>query len=585
MPLFADVIVASALLVVAVVALLSTAKVRQVNRRFRALDEIAHAAEDGLTLDQTLEAIAAILVPELGDFCAIDVIEAGRVRRVAVRVTGPDAEAIEAGLAARKPALQERMATAAVLERQEPVLFEYVSEKDLREVAADEEDFEFLRSLGIRSGLTLELRARGRPTGMLTVGMARSGRRLRRGDIQFANVMAGRVALALDNAGLFSEIARGERERAEIAETLQRGLLPPPLPHIPGWQVAAMYSPAGAENEIGGDFYDAFRIAGGWMVVLGDVTGRGAHAAAVTAHARYTLRTAAALTADPVVALRTLNRELLARRGTALCSVAAMAIAEDPSEPVRLAVAGHPPPLLIEGASVLAATTPAPVLGAFADVAWKVERTQLAPGQQLVAITDGITESRGEDGSRFGESRVRAALAGVATAAQAALAIEVALRAFATELEDDAAIIALGPAPPEGDPAPAAERELVERLFDAFNRRDGEEITELCDDGMGFFPVGTAEELGRTAPYIGPEGLREYLRDVERAWDELLITPHVVEARSGSLLVRGRAYARSRQLGIRDMPVGWIWDVVGDQFVRGEVFRDPAEAAARLAAQ
>lgn len=589
MPLAADVVVATALVVVAVVATLATAKVRQVNRRFRVLDEIAHAAEDGGSLDETLGAIAGILVPEVGDFCAIDVIESGRVRRAAVRVAaapGVDAAAVEAGLAARKPALQERMATAAAVERQEPMLFEYVKDDDLRAVAADEEDFRFLLSLGIRSGLTLELRARGRPTGMLTLGMARSGRRLRSGDIQFANILAGRVALALDNAGLFSEIARGERERAEIAETLQRGLLPPPLPHIPGWSVAAMYSPAGAENEIGGDFYDAFPIAGGWMVVLGDVTGRGAHAAAVTAHARYTLRTAAALTADPLVALRTLNRELLARRGTALCSVAAMAISEDPAEPVRLAVAGHPPPLLVEGTTVLPATSPAPVLGAFAEVAWKVERTKVAAGQQLVAITDGITESRGQgDGGRFGESRVRAELAGVSSPAQAAQKIEAALRTFtAGELEDDAAIIAIGRAPAAVDLASPDERALVERLFDAFNRRDVEEITDLCDAGMGFFPVGTAEEVGRTAPYVGPEGLRDYMRDVERAWDELLITPHVVERQDGSLLVRGRVYARSRPLGIRDMPVGWIWNLVGGQFVRGEVFRDPEEAAARLAA-
>ena len=133
------------------------------------------------------------------------------------------------------------------------------------------------------------------------------------------------MALALDNAGLFSDLERSERERAEIAETLQRGLLPPPLPHIPGWSVAAMYRPAGAENEIGGDFYDAFRIAGGWMVVIGDVTGRGAQAASVTALARYTLRTAAALTGDPVVALESLNRELLTAAAASLCSVAAMA--------------------------------------------------------------------------------------------------------------------------------------------------------------------------------------------------------------------------------------------------------------------
>ncbi|HET7121979.1 MAG TPA: SpoIIE family protein phosphatase [Solirubrobacterales bacterium] len=585
MPLLADIIVAAALVVTAIVAHISTKKVRQVNRRFRVLDEIARAAEDGGSLDETLEAIADILVPELGDFCAIDVIEAGEVRRAAVRVAGPDTSEVEAGLAARKPALQERMAAAAVSGRQEPRLFEYVNDAVLVDVAEDEEDLEFLRSLGIRSGLTLELRARGRPTGMLTLGMARSGRRLRSGDIQFATVLAGRVALALDNAGLFSEIERGGRERAEIAETLQRGLLPPPLPHIPGWTVAAMYSPAGAENEIGGDFYDAFRIAGGWMIVVGDVTGRGAHAAAVTAHARYTLRTAAALTGDPVVALGTLNRELLARRGAALCSVAAMAISEDPDEPVRLAVAGHPPPLLVTGSSVVAATSPAPVLGAFDDAGWRIERTRVAPGQQLVVITDGITEARGGEEDRFDEPRLRAELAGVASPALAVQKVEVALRAFTGgELEDDAAMIAVGPASAEAAPAPERERHLVEGLFDAFNRRDDVAITELCDPGMDFFPVGTAEQVGRTAPYVGPEGLREYMRDLERAWDELLITPNVIERRDGSLLVRGRVYARSRQLGIRDMPVAWIWDLAGDRFARGEVFRDPEEAVDRLAA-
>jgi hypothetical protein len=70
--------------------------------------------------------------------------------------------------------------------------------------------------------------------------------------------------------------------------------------------------------------------------------------------------------------------------------------------------------------------------------------------------------------------------------------------------------------------------------------------------------------------------------DVEKAWDELLITPKVVEVHGPSLLVRGRVYARSRALGIRDMPVAWIWDVEGGRFVRGEVFRDPEEAVRRL---
>lgn len=584
MPLPADIVVALALVVVAIVATISTKKVRQVNRRFRMLDEISRVADEGAGLDETLEAIATIIVPEMGDICAIDVIEGDRVRRAALEVDGPDAEQIAARLLERGPRLQTQVASDASRERQEPLRFDLRSDEDLREFAADDEDLQFLRGLGVRSGVTVELRARGRPTGVLTISVGPSGRLFDESDVHFVTILAGRVALALDNAGLFSDLARSERERAEIAETLQRGLLPPPLPHIPGWSVAAMYRPAGAENEIGGDFYDAFRIAGGWMVVIGDVTGRGAKAAAVTAHARYTLRTAAAITGDPVVALRTLNRELLARRGTALCSVAAMTMSEDSADPVRLAVAGHPPPLLIDGDSVSEACSPAPVLGAFPDETWTMEATAVGRDQQLVVVTDGVTDSGGGEG-RFGEERLRAVLAGVRGPALAAQQIEGALHAFAGgELDDDAAIIAIAPASADEAPAPEPEVELIERIYAAFNRRDSEEIVAVCDEEMAFFPIGTAEQIGRDAPYTGPEGLHEYLLDVERAWDELLINPKVVENHGGSLLVRGRVYARSRQLGIRDMPVAWIWEVENGRLVRGEVFRDPEEAVRRLAA-
>lgn len=123
---------------------------------------------------------------------------------------------------------------------------------------------------------------------------------------------------------------------------------------------------------------------------------------------------------------------------------------------------------------------------------------------------------------------------------------------------------------------------MVRRLFHAFNQRDVEEIVGLCASEMEFVAI-TAEEVGRGAPYIGPGGLREYLADVERIWEELLITPGKVERREDQLLVIGRVYLRNRELGIRDMPVGWIWRVQGDLFVRGEVFADPGEAVARFA--
>jgi ketosteroid isomerase-like protein len=123
---------------------------------------------------------------------------------------------------------------------------------------------------------------------------------------------------------------------------------------------------------------------------------------------------------------------------------------------------------------------------------------------------------------------------------------------------------------------------LVERLYDAFNRRDPEEIVAVCDERMEFFPVVTAEAVGRDAPYVGPAGLHDYLADTAKIWEELLITPSQIEQRGDRLLVRGRVYARSRELGIRDMPVAWIWEVRDDLIVRGEVFPDLEHAFERF---
>jgi ketosteroid isomerase-like protein len=128
-----------------------------------------------------------------------------------------------------------------------------------------------------------------------------------------------------------------------------------------------------------------------------------------------------------------------------------------------------------------------------------------------------------------------------------------------------------------------AQLALVERLYECFNRRDEDCIVELCDEGLEFFPVVTAEAVGREAPYSGAAGLRNYLADVAEIWEELQISPSEVEMRGATLLVRGRVYARSRDLGIRDVPVAWIWEVRAGRFVRGEVFPDPEQALRRFA--
>lgn len=418
-------------------------RMREVRRRFDILGEIAAVSDGAGSLEESLEAICGVLVPAFADICAIDVIEGDVARRAALRVAPGGPSGIEEGLLRRQPSVPERMLEGEGEGAMRPRFFERLAESDLRRYAEDDADLAFLRRIAVRSVITVGLKARGQVMGVLTVSVGWSGRRYDEEDVRFARILSGRVALALDNSGLFADLERSEAARAKIAETLQHGLLPPPLPHIPGWSLAAFYRPAGAENEVGGDFYDAFPVSDGWLVVVGDVAGRGARAASVTALARYTLRTAAVLTNDVLVALATLNRALLARQDASLCSIAALALPDDPTRPVRIAVAGHPPPLLVDGEAVGEAVGVDPVLGAFGDAEWQMGEIRVEAGQQLVVVTDGVIDACGEV-ERFGEDRLRGGLAGAGNPAEAVQRIERALLEFtAGSLDDDAAILAL----------------------------------------------------------------------------------------------------------------------------------------------
>jgi ketosteroid isomerase-like protein len=121
--------------------------------------------------------------------------------------------------------------------------------------------------------------------------------------------------------------------------------------------------------------------------------------------------------------------------------------------------------------------------------------------------------------------------------------------------------------------------QLLEQLFDAFNRRSEAEIQSLCSEEVEFFGV-TGQLAGHQRPYTGRQGLREYLADVERTWDELLVTTGEVSFRGNLVLAIGRVYARSRERGMRDLPVAWIWTLRDGRFERGRVYGDAAAALA-----
>ena len=243
-------VVALAGLTVVLAAML--ARERRTRQRFRILTDVAAASDSGSSLEEAFDAICGILVPEFADFCMIDVIADDGVRRAAVRVAAGGREGAEERLAARRPSVPEHMlADDGSRSALAPRFFERMSEDDLRELAHDSDDLRFLRELGVKSAVTVALKARGRVTGALTLGVAWSGRRYRREDARFAWILSGRVALALDNAGLFSDLERAERARAEIADTLQRGLRAAAAAPHP-WLVDRRDVPARRGRERGG---------------------------------------------------------------------------------------------------------------------------------------------------------------------------------------------------------------------------------------------------------------------------------------------------------------------------------------------
>src|SRR5204863_3225944 len=171
----------------------------------------------------------------------------------------------------------------------------------LVEAIRDPEQLDLMRALDLRSAITAPLVAHQRTLGTLTLATAETERLLGDEDVQLAVELGRRAGVAIDNARLYTE-------RSEIAHALQAKLLPERLPAIPGARLAARYRAAGELNEVGGDFYDVFpRAEGEWALVVGDVSGKGPEAAAVTALARYTLRAGALDDDAPGKALRRLN--------------------------------------------------------------------------------------------------------------------------------------------------------------------------------------------------------------------------------------------------------------------------------------
>jgi serine phosphatase RsbU (regulator of sigma subunit) len=392
---------------VTVIEDVTAAKRAEVRARF--LVRASQILGSSLEYQRTLRNVANLAVPDLADWCAVALVdEQGRTEQVVLAHADPGRLALAERIRELEPAgLNSERGLGRAIATGEPVLYSEISEELLRSAARDEEHLRLLVELGMRSVLIVPMNVAARAVGAITLVSAESGRRFGPSEVQFAVQVADRAAVAVENSRLYSE-------RATIAETLQSSLLPDALPTIDGWDVAGFYRPAGGGLVVGGDFYDLFPVGDVWIALIGDVTGKGVHAAAMTSLLRHSARIVAEDDPDPARVLRRLDRALRDRHafsvGTALC-------ARIDAGEVTLSLAGHPLPLLIREGRVDPIGSPGTMLGISDHGAgenrtdqglWENHTITLAPEETLLLYTDGITDTVGARG-RFGYDRLEKA--------------------------------------------------------------------------------------------------------------------------------------------------------------------------------
>src|SRR4051812_15010227 len=373
-------------------------------RRARFLAEASALLDVSLDRETTLQNVARLVISQMADWCGVDIVEpGGGFRTVAVAHVDPAKVEWARQISKRyQPDLHATTGVPNVIRTGVSELYPDVPWEMLEQAAVDEEHLELLRQLQLKSVMIVPMVARGRTLGTISIVAAESGRSYDESDLALAEELARRAAMAVDNARLYTELSG-------IADTLQAELLPTEIPNIPGIDVAVRYRAAGELNRVGGDFYDVFgRGPNEWAVVIGDVSGKGAPAAAVTALARYTLRTATVNAATPSAALDTLNEALLERRrDQEFCSVAlAFVTLRDGGLDVQLSLGGHPPAFLKRASGELEAVgSPGLLMGFVPDPALSDDELRLDPGDTLMLYTDGVTDAS-RDGDRFGDDRL-----------------------------------------------------------------------------------------------------------------------------------------------------------------------------------
>ena len=412
------------------------------SRRATAAQELMADTADllasSLDYEATLRGVAKLAVPRLADWCAIDLPgPQGRLEPVAVAHADDDKVALGRELRRRYP-VEEHDALVQVARLGGSFLQPEVADSDLVAYAKEAEHLDLLRQVGFRSLMVVPLMAGRRTIGAMTFVSAQSERHFDETDLALAEELGRRAGAALENARLY-------RERSELAQTLVGALRPPAIPAMAGWSAAAGYQPAGRTEEVGGDFYDVISIGDAWMLVIGDVIGKGPAAAARTSLARYSIRTASTLTRSPAAALRHLNEDLHREGQGGLMSAACVLLREtDEGAEATIAAAGHPLPILVAGGATRVVGRSSLMLGVASGASIVEETVAVGSGDTLILYTDGVPDAKGRE-DRFGFQRLLETLTGGSDS------VDEVVRRLTEELEgfqhgaqlDDIAILAV----------------------------------------------------------------------------------------------------------------------------------------------
>ncbi|MFD9934114.1 PP2C family protein-serine/threonine phosphatase [Streptomyces massasporeus] len=413
----------------------------------RALDRLTLLAETTTAMTSTLDSHAAvrrvcrILVPQLADWCAVDLLDdEGRPRRVSVVHRDPDILPV-GGLTGLLPDIPEDPAgpLARALIGAGPLLLtaDDIPSPDKAADPLHARQLELFDQLGTHTAVVAPVRARRQVLGALTIARSADRAPFTDDDLAMVEDLTHRIALGVDNARL-------HRETQHIAERLQRSLLPA-LPKSGPLQMAARYAPAAATAEVGGDWYDSFPLPNGsTTMIMGDVTGHDLRAAITMSQLRNMLRGIGCDRQEPpghILRRLDLAHGILYPQATATCLYALLDQDDDGSWTLTYSSAGHPPPLLVthEGDTHYLQGGRGLLLGVDPNLPRHHATETLPASSTLLMYTDGLIERRGED-LTHGMTRLRQHAAALAREDLDTFCDEL-LAGMATDHADDIALL------------------------------------------------------------------------------------------------------------------------------------------------